>query len=202
MTTPKACPALPYHDLNCSPVFPDSYHPLCIAHFCYLSSRLHSCGFLQPINIQTASGAVETAVLHLFEQLSANEEAAAPAPAPAPDVVASPGSSSLSVDNMRVCALHQRSPIHMFMFDNKGALLIANKAAMEALQPGELCKPACILVSAPYEMMSCLSFAFQQSAQGNCCLRNRSNNPSAVTVLFSGSISCMRHGPISVCVIV
>lgn len=120
-------------------------------------------------------------MLHLFEQLSANVEAAAPAPAP--DVVASPGSNTGSADNMRVCALHQRSPIHMFMFDNKGALLIANKAAMEALQPGELCKPACILVSAPYEMMSCLSFALQQSAQDNynCCLRNRSNNPSAVT---------------------
>lgn len=86
---------------------------------------------------------METAVLHLFEQLSANVETAAPTPAAAPDVVASPGSSS--ANNMRVCALHQRSPIHMFMFDSKGALLIANKAALEALQPGEVYKPACIL---------------------------------------------------------
>ena len=34
----------------------------------------------------------------------------------------------------RICALHERSPIQMFMFDKRGALLTANTAARRGLQ--------------------------------------------------------------------
>ena len=34
----------------------------------------------------------------------------------------------------RICALHERSPIQMFMFDKRGALLNANGAARTGLQ--------------------------------------------------------------------
>ena len=91
----------------------------------------------QPIKIQTAAGSVETAVLHLFDM---QPLVPAQTPAPVPSTVASP--SSTSAADMRVCALHQRSPIHMYIFDSKGALLIANKAASEGLQSGEHCRPA------------------------------------------------------------
>ena len=115
----------------------------CIVLFCCLVFRKHHCGALQPINILTAAGAVETAVLHLFEQASVNVPTAAPAPAPAADCVTGP--SSATAASMRVCALHQRSPIQMYMYDSRGRLLNANKAALEGLQPGDDRKPACKL---------------------------------------------------------
>lgn len=95
------------------------------------------CCTLQPIKIQTAAGSVETAVLHLFEM---QPSVPVQTPAPVPSAVASP--SSTSAADMRVCALHQRSPIRMYMFDSRGALLIANKAALEGLQTGEHFRPA------------------------------------------------------------
>lgn len=91
----------------------------------------HCCP-LQVIRVQTTAAAEETAVLHLFEQLTVSEETAAPAPPP--EAVAQP--SSMSFADMRVCTLHQRSPIHMYMFDSRGRLLNANKAAWEGQQPG------------------------------------------------------------------
>ncbi len=88
---------------------------------------------LQPIRIQTASGKVETAVLHIFEMQTS---AAIPEALVAPATAASSAPSSTSGSDMRVCALHQRSPVQMFMFDSHGALLNANKAALEGLQTG------------------------------------------------------------------
>ena len=99
----------------------------------------HGCCTLQPIKIQTAAGSVETAVLHLFE-MQPSVPAQAPALAPVPSAAASLSSSSAA--DMRVCALHQRSPICMYMFDSRGALLIANKAALEGAQTGEHHGPA------------------------------------------------------------
>ncbi len=84
---------------------------------------------LQPIRIQTASGKVETAVLHIFEMQTAGA-------VPTADT-ASAGSvgADISSSDRRICALHQRSPIHMYMFGSHGALLSANKAALAGLQP-------------------------------------------------------------------
>lgn len=41
-----------------------------------------------------------------------------------------------SAHDTRVAAMHHRSPIHTFMFDSKGALLVANASAIEACQRG------------------------------------------------------------------
>jgi len=84
---------------------------------------------LQPIRIQTASGTVETAILHIFEMQTAGAVPAAAA--------ASAGSegADMSSSDRRICALHQRSPIQMYMFDSHGALLSANKAALAGLRP-------------------------------------------------------------------
>ncbi|DBA77572.1 TPA: Pde-4p [Trebouxia sp. C0004] len=84
---------------------------------------------IKPIRIQTASGKAETAVLHIFEMQTAG---AVPAAATAASA-ASVGTNKSSSDS-RICALHQRSPIQMYMFDCHGALLSANKAALAGLQ--------------------------------------------------------------------
>ncbi|DBA95436.1 TPA: hypothetical protein ACH3X3_013305, partial [Trebouxia sp. C0006] len=83
----------------------------------------------KPIRIQTASGTVETAILHIFEMQTAGAVPAAAA--------ASAGSegADMSSSDRRICALHQRSPIQMYMFDCHGALLSANKAALAGLRP-------------------------------------------------------------------
>ena len=41
---------------------------------------------------------------------------------------------SSSQRDLRVSAMHDRSPIHTFMFDNEGNLLSANKMALLACQ--------------------------------------------------------------------
>ena len=98
---------------------------------------------LQAIRVQTSSGSTETAVLHLFEMqpsASAHTPAQTHAQTSASlavqeeSIAASPGNPSAA--DRRVCALHQRSPIRMYMFDSKGTLLNANKAALDGLQPG------------------------------------------------------------------
>ena len=99
---------------------------------CPIYLLFYACGPLQAIRIQTAAGAEETAVLHVLEQL---EEAAASAP-PAGAVTCA---SSMSFADMRVCALHQRSPIYMYMFDSRGRLLNANKAASRGQLSGDTC---------------------------------------------------------------
>ena len=86
--------------------------------------------FLQPIRIQTASGKVETAILHIFEMQTAGA-----VPAAATEASAASVGADISSSDRRICALHQRSPIQMYMFDSHGALLSANKAALAGLQP-------------------------------------------------------------------
>jgi hypothetical protein len=85
---------------------------------------------LQPIRIQTASGKVETAILHIFEM-----QTAAAVPAAATEASVASVGADMSSSDRRICALHQRSPIQIYMFDCHGALLSANKAALAGLQP-------------------------------------------------------------------
>ena len=84
---------------------------------------------VQPIRVRTSSGQVGTAILHTFEMqtpIPASEAPQAPA--------AASMASRMTSSDMRVCALHQRSPIQMFMFNSHGALLNANKAALQGLE--------------------------------------------------------------------
>ena len=84
---------------------------------------------VQPIRVRTSSGKLETAILHTFEMqtpIPASEAPQAPA--------AASTASRMTSSDMRVCALHQRSPIQMFMFNSHGALLNANKAALQGLE--------------------------------------------------------------------
>lgn len=67
---------------------------------------------LQPIRVQAAPGSVKTAILHVFEMDAA----------------------VANVAEKRVCAMHQRNPMHTFMFDGNGKLLDANQGALEAFQ--------------------------------------------------------------------
>ncbi len=39
-----------------------------------------------------------------------------------------------SISDTRVCAMHDRDPIHTMMFNAEGNLLTANKAALHAFQ--------------------------------------------------------------------
>ena len=58
------------------------------------------------------AGQVENALLHVLEaQQSSHAE-------------------------LRVSAMHDRSPIHTFLFDSQGWLLTANKAALQCCQAG------------------------------------------------------------------
>lgn len=66
----------------------------------------------QPIRIQAALGSVKTAVLHVFEVDAAKA----------------------NVMEKRACAMHQRNPMHTFMFNSNGRLLDANRGALEAFQ--------------------------------------------------------------------
>ena len=107
-------------------------------------------GVLQPIKVQMATGKMETAIMHLFEMQATNLPQpatpddctaaaafvdAAAAPAAAGDVAEVPtNSTTTSPGDRRICALHERSPIQMFMFDKRGTLLTANKAARKGLQ--------------------------------------------------------------------
>lgn len=59
------------------------------------------------IKLELGPGKIEQAVLHVVELAA-------------------------SAQDTRVAAMHQRSPIHTFMFDSKGALLVANASAVEA----------------------------------------------------------------------
>ena len=60
----------------------------------------------QAIQLEVSPGCVKTAVLHMVDP-----EVASPA-------------------DTRVSAMHERDPIHTMMFDIKGLLLTANKAAL------------------------------------------------------------------------
>lgn len=57
-------------------------------------------------------GRVENALLHVFE------------------------AEQSSHAELRVSAMHDRSPIHTFLFDSQGSLLTANKAALQFCQAG------------------------------------------------------------------
>ena len=94
---------------------------------------------LQPIRIQTTSGKVETAILHTFEMQT---------PGPAPEAAEAHATASvasrMTSSDMRVCALHQRSPIQMYMFNSHGVLLNANKAALQGLEsPAGMLSTSC-----------------------------------------------------------
>ena len=62
---------------------------------------------LQPIQVQTSPNVVETAVMHIMEVQSNTAE-------------------------MRLTAMHEINPLHTFMFSNRGKMLNANQAAIEA----------------------------------------------------------------------
>ena len=71
--------------------------------------KLSDCIAVQPIRVQTGPGIVCSAVLHVIKEDANTEE-------------------------MRVMAMHQWNPVHSFMFNSRGKLLNANKAALEACQ--------------------------------------------------------------------
>ena len=80
-------------------------------------------GVVQPIKMQTSANKVELGVLHVLE--------------------ADPGHA----DQGAMC---DRNPLHTFMFNSKGHLLNANRAAFEAFQsspPGEhSCNCTCCII--------------------------------------------------------
>ena len=63
------------------------------------------------IKLELAPGKVEQATLHIVELAG-------------------------SAHDTRVAAMQHRSPIHTFMFDSTGTLLVANASAVEACQRG------------------------------------------------------------------
>ena len=62
--------------------------------------------------METSPGHVENALLHVIE------------------------AEQSSHTELRVAAMHDRSPIHTFLFDSQGSLLTANKAALQFCQTG------------------------------------------------------------------
>lgn len=79
---------------------------------------------MQPIRVQTGAGLAGTAIMHVAE-------------------------TDASIEDLRVTAMHLRSPIHTLMFNGSGTLLGANTSAMEACHihtPGEF--SGCIMHSA------------------------------------------------------
>ena len=62
---------------------------------------------MQPIRVQIGPGKVDTAVMHIAEM-------------------------DASTEDLRVTAMHLRSPIHTLMFNSKGELLAANTSAVDA----------------------------------------------------------------------
>lgn len=71
----------------------------------------------QPIQVETAPGKVEIALMYAAEM-------------------------DATIEDLRVMAMHQRSPINSFMFSSKGVLLDANASALEACHahtPGTAC---------------------------------------------------------------
>ena len=81
---------------------------------------------MQPIQVEMSPGHVEIALMYVAEM-------------------------DATIEDLRVMAMHQRSPINSFMFSNKGVLLDANASALQACHahtPGEcnttlLCRFAC-----------------------------------------------------------
>ena len=71
------------------------------------NAKLGPC-FFQPIQLETSPDCVETAAMHIIE----------------------PEQSSIA--DSRVCAMHDRDPIHTMLYDSNGLLISANKAAMTA----------------------------------------------------------------------
>lgn len=70
---------------------------------------LRLCSVAQVIKVQTSPTQVEAAVLHVADM-------------------------DTNMTDMRVAAMHRRSPLHTFMFDRNGALLNANESALGAFQ--------------------------------------------------------------------
>ena len=64
---------------------------------------------MQPIRVQTSASMVDTAVMHVME-------------------------GTADTSQLRVSAMHEVNPLHMFMFSNRGRTLNMNHAAMEACQ--------------------------------------------------------------------
>lgn len=69
-----------------------------------------------------------------------------------------------SAHDMRVGAMHHRSPIHTFMFDSNGALLVGNASAVESCRRGtsgaSFCRhDACALIINMQYHDQCISFA-------------------------------------------
>ena len=62
---------------------------------------------VQPIRVQTSGSMVDTAVMHVMEGTACTSE-------------------------LRISAMHEVNPLHMFMFNSRGRTLNMNQAAMEA----------------------------------------------------------------------
>ena len=71
-----------------------------------LTSQCAEC-VVQPIRVQTSPGQVQIAIMHIAEL-------------------------DASTEDLRVTAMHLRSPIHTLMFNSKGELLAANTMALRA----------------------------------------------------------------------
>ena len=65
-------------------------------------------GVVQFINLQTSPGKIEHAIMHVIHL------------------------DAIVIKEKRLTAMLQRNPLHTFMFDRAGKLVIANNAAMEA----------------------------------------------------------------------
>ncbi|KAL3161210.1 putative 3',5'-cyclic phosphodiesterase pde-3 [Trebouxia sp. C0009 RCD-2024] len=65
----------------------------------------------KPIRVETAPGSVHSGVLHVIKEREPRDP-----------------------EETRVAAMHRWNPVHTFMFDSRGKLLNANKAAKEACQ--------------------------------------------------------------------
>ena len=77
-------------------------------HSCMSIVLLHS---LQAIRVQTAPGSIHSGVLHIIKE-----------------------QNQVNTEDMRVCAMHHWNPVHTFMFNSRGKLLNANRAAKGACQ--------------------------------------------------------------------
>jgi len=69
---------------------------------------------LQPIRVQTLPGKTESAIMHVVDMEASNAD------------------RHIGNADKRFAAMMQHTPLHTFLFNKHGKLLVANDAAMEA----------------------------------------------------------------------
>ncbi|KAL3144948.1 hypothetical protein ABBQ32_003454 [Trebouxia sp. C0010 RCD-2024] len=116
----------------------------------------------KPIKVETMPGRVENALLHVYE------------------------AEQSSPTDLRVSAMHDRSPLHTFLFDSQGFLLTANKAALQFCQAGS--DP-----SGPQLSTITLRSLFDLGSYPGGAEEAQAAYDEAVNAVFNLQVECHRH---------